>query len=135
MLTPCRTARLMQANEPWKESNVPEESGRGELRVSQRQPLHALAAEVDLQARIVALAFGADHRALTELGMHHRLPDAERQIAFGRGFGGSHARRRCRSAPGAFIHVPTDARGQPFEDLLRHFVEETAGDVVARLAM
>ena len=52
-------------------------SGGLQLRHRHRQPLHALAAEVDLHAGVVALAFGVDDHARAELGVHHVLADAK----------------------------------------------------------
>src|SRR4029077_1389922 len=51
--------------------------GGGQLRVFQGEPLHPLLAEVDLQARVAAGAFGIDDDALAELRVQDRLADAE----------------------------------------------------------
>ena len=55
-----------------------------QLRHTQRQPLGAVAGEVDLGARIVARAFNGQHLAFAKLGVEHR--DACAQAVRRRGF-------------------------------------------------
>ena len=47
---------------------------RRQLRHRKRQPLHAVAAEVDLGSGVVAVAFQRDDHALAKLGVEHALP-------------------------------------------------------------
>ena len=48
-----------------------------QFRDRDREPLHALAAEVDLHARVRSLPFGVDDHAAAELRVHDALADAE----------------------------------------------------------
>lgn len=63
----------------------PKKSGGRELGVGQRQPFHAVCAEVDLQSRVGA-AFGRDDDAEAELGVLHALADTEATDRGGLGF-------------------------------------------------
>src|SRR5262245_33517790 len=50
---------------------------RRQLGHRQRQPLRAMAAEVDLRARVVALPLERDDHALAELVVEHALADTQ----------------------------------------------------------
>src|SRR6266513_1816840 len=95
------------------------------------EPLHALVAEVHLNACIAALAFGVDDDAGPELRMHYVLADAEptgvtRFLEHG-------FLLFCRSPD----ELPSfgKARRQPLHEPLGDLLEEARRDVVARLAV
>src|SRR5690242_10490327 len=110
---------------------VRQELSGGYLGVLERQPLHALLPEVDLQPGVRPRAFRADDHALPELRVQHRLADAEPvagrlrlELLFGRG------------RPRLVVEAPaTRERGEALYYLRRNLVDEARGDVVARLAV
>src|SRR5437879_573010 len=148
---PTIPAKLPRWTKPSAPSNRPSSSGRascvcstskgrskgrarlrgGQLRVLQREPFHSLLAEIDLQACVGAGSFRVDDDALAELRVQHRLADAEPMT---RRFGFAAFRRL--GSPGHVIEsgVPRPGR-EALHGLLREFVEEARGDVVAGLAV
>ena len=93
---PVSSPMLPDIQWPWRQS----------IGVSLAMPsashLQAVAAEVDLRARIGAAAFQREDHALAELGVEHRLPRAQARAVAGarRGRPGAEG-RRLLDAPGA----------------------------------
>src|SRR5262249_10142240 len=129
---------------------------RRQLGHRQREPLHAVAAEVDLRAGLLAGAFERDDHALAELGGEHRLALARLVAVARRGAAflhrpghrraghaaGTHHRAQARAAlPGRLVLARIAraeglvARREPAQVGLGQLVDEAALDVVARLAV
>src|SRR5687767_11240645 len=103
-----------------------------ELSDRDREPLHALVAEVHLHPGVVAMALGVDDDARAELRMHDVLTDAETaDVARGPR---QRSARLAREIRGERL-LPRKTRREPLHELLRNFLEEARRNVVARLAV
>src|SRR6185503_14796685 len=123
-------------------------SGGFELGHRDREPLHALLAEVDLHARIAAITFGIDDHAGAEFRMRDALADAESGVVavllevgpfllreiriLVAGIGLPRAGRLERH--GALL-LAREARREPLLQALGDFLEEKRSQAVARLAV